>query len=186
MIKMITSGLKIDVSWEEQKSLEHQREETELYLGTGSIVIHLWFESCSLLLSQNMNVLPCQWVLFGVYHSFILIFSNYAKKAGKYLLSYGQSLSSVFQLLLTYQQTHNSNFDWFSNTATRLRFGVGTGISRLTAAPVYLSGEIPQIQDLVLFFPSSYLENFGVMNRVSSEERNCNQGGRQPAMVCRT
>lgn len=41
MIKMIPSGLKVDESWEEEKSLEHQVEETELYGSTGSIAIHL-------------------------------------------------------------------------------------------------------------------------------------------------
>lgn len=54
------------------------------------------------------------------------------------------------------------------------------------SVPSYLSGEIPQLQDFVLFSPSPYLENFGVMSRVSSEERNCNQDGKWPAVVCRT
>lgn len=60
MTKMIPSGLKIDVPWEEEKFLEHYVEETELYRGTGSTAIHLQFGRCSLLLSHNMNVLPGQ------------------------------------------------------------------------------------------------------------------------------
>lgn len=73
-----------------------------------------------------------------------------------------------------------------------MRFGAGTGISRLTAEagsesiPMYLPGETPQMQHFLLFSQSSYLENFGVRNRVNSEERNCSQDGRQPAVVCRT
>ena len=125
------------------------------------------------------------------YHSLILILSNYIKSR-KIPSSIWAILISVFQLLLTFQQIRNSNGNWSSKKAAGVRFGVGTGISRLTAdagsesAPLYLLGEIPQMQDFVLFSPSPYLENFGVMNRVSSEERNCNQDGRQPAVVCRT
>lgn len=91
MTKMIPSGLKIDVPWEEEKFLEHWMEETKFYRGTGSTAIHLQFGRCSLLLSHNMNVLPGQWVKLGVHHCLILILSN----AGKYLLPYGQFLICV-------------------------------------------------------------------------------------------
>lgn len=76
--------------------------------------------------------------------------------------------------------------------AVGVRFRGGTGNSMLTtyaaseSAPFYLLGKIPQMQSFVLFSPSPYPENFAVMNRVSSEERNCNRDGRQPAVVCRT
>lgn len=99
---------------------------------------------------------------------------------------------SVFQLLLTLQQIHSSTGNDPAKKAAGIRFRVGTGISRPTAdassesAPFYLLEEIPQMQDFVLISLSPYLESFGVMNRVSSEEKNCNPDGRQPAVVCRT
>lgn len=105
MIKMIPSGLKIDESREEEKSLEHQAEETELYKSAGNIAIRLWFGSCSLLLSNNINVLPCQWVMSGVHHPLIQIFSNYTKKQKNTFFQMG-NFQSLFQLLLTFKQIY--------------------------------------------------------------------------------
>lgn len=112
--------------------------------------------------------------MFGVHHSLILILSSDIKRC--------TSINRHTAALETDP----------AKKAAGIRFGVGTGISRLTAdagsesALFYLLEEIPQMQDFVLIFPSPYLESFGVMNRVSSEEKNCNLDGRQPAGVCRT
>lgn len=40
MMKMIPSGLKIDVRWEEEKFLERQVQETELYIGELEVLQH--------------------------------------------------------------------------------------------------------------------------------------------------